>query len=347
MSPPVPVREFQEEVERDFSVRSIGHLQISNLRGGIIVQGWALDKIRVKARRKAVAATPEEARQLFSAVDFRYRSQEGDIELSAEYGRDLGIEERLRERKEPRTSMDMIVQAPANFKLRVWTSHGNVAVKGWNAPVEVRTVTGAIQIDSSSSDTVSLLCPSCPIFVKGLRGSVRCIAGSGEVKISSLKGKQVYVETSSGTQRLGDIAAEQLYVSRSGDIVGNDLSGRIEFNSKSGRVELRGLSGFVSGHSDTGSIQAEMRKWRFLDKALIESVKGDIRLSLPKKFSGELDVWSVNGRVELAFPLQPLPYGRMMGPEPASRRKGLVGDGGEQLRVFTLEGNIQVSRGAP
>src|SRR5688500_4174946 len=107
--------EFFDEVEKDFSLRSMADLQVTNLRGGIIINGWPLDTIRVKARRKAIAETEEEAKKLFSNVDFRFRALDDDIELSAEYGRGLDIEQRLRERESPHTSMEMVVYAPAKL----------------------------------------------------------------------------------------------------------------------------------------------------------------------------------------------------------------------------------------
>src|SRR6185437_701938 len=70
ISPPIPTptasaspadsREFGEEIERDFSLRSIGTLQVTNLRGSITIQGWALDKIRVKAVRRVIASNEED-----------------------------------------------------------------------------------------------------------------------------------------------------------------------------------------------------------------------------------------------------------------------------------------------
>src|SRR5947209_1464148 len=101
--------EYQDEIERDFPLRSFGSLQLTNLRGGVTVQGWTQDKIRVRARRTVIADTPEASKSLLSALDFRYHVTSGDVELAAEYGQGLGIEERLKERKQPRTRMEMLV----------------------------------------------------------------------------------------------------------------------------------------------------------------------------------------------------------------------------------------------
>lgn len=338
--------EFHDEVERDFALRSIGTLHVTNLRGGIVIQGWAQDKIRVKARRRAVAPTAEEARRLLSVVDFRFRAVEGDIELSAEYGRGLGIQERLRERETPHTGMEMIVFAPSSLSLRVWSNEGAVAIKGWNAPVEVRTSSGEIRLEGARGGAVSLLCPSCAIAARGVRGSLRCVGGNGSVEVHDVSGKSVYVESTSGDIRASRVmAGEQLYVSKAGMIVGRELRGHVEFQTQRGDVDLQDGEGFLSGRTDTGHIRARMKSWRFTDKALIESVKGDIHLTLPRRFAAEVDLWSVNGKTRLGYPLEAITDSRVVGPEPANRLRGRIGDGGEQLKVHSQLGNVEVVPG--
>ena len=129
-----PLSAFHSDVERDYNLRSIGQLQVTNLRGPIAVQGWAQDKIRVKARRTVFASNPEEAKKLFAAIDFRYQETEGNIEFSGQYGQGLSIAERIRERAQSSdptriASMEMTVFAPSNLKLKVWASEGAVSVK--------------------------------------------------------------------------------------------------------------------------------------------------------------------------------------------------------------------------
>lgn len=333
---------FSEELERDFPLRTIGRLQVTNLRGNISIIGWSQDRIRVKAVRRAKAAGLPEAKALFSAVDFRYRSVDGDIELSAEYGKSLGIEERLKERKNPRTSMDMVVYAPSTFVLRAWAGEGAVSIRSWGASLDVRTTSGSISVNELKGDNFSILCPACAITATQVRGNLRCMAGTGKVQLRSVKGKEIYVESTSGSQEIEAVEGEQLYVSRQGPIRGKLMVGHVEFHTGSGPIQLTEVSGFVSGKSETAPIQVQVDLWKFVDKALIESSLGDVTLSLPSVFSGEVDLWSETGQAQLAFVSQPIQDAHVQGPEPANHIHARVGSGGEQLRIYSKSGNIQL-----
>jgi hypothetical protein len=336
--------DFYDEIEKTFVLRSLGQLQITNLRGGIVVHGWSQDKIRVKARRRASAANPEEAKRLFSALDFRYREIDGDIELSAEYGRGLEIQDRLHERKQPRTSMEMTVWAPARLGLQVWSSEGQASVSAWNAPVAVRTSSGTIRIENIKGDSVSLLCPNCAMMATAIKGSLRCMGGAQQVQLSNVNGGNVYVETTAGPIDLLNVSGEQLYVSKSGMLKGRRLRGRFEFHLQGGGIDVADSSGFASGYTESGDISLKMSEWQFADKALIESVTGNISISLPTNFSGDVDLWSVMGKTESSFTVRSVVEERVYGTEPANHLRGRIGSGGEQLRVFSRGGSVKVMK---
>lgn len=161
---PSPAREefqeFTDDFERDFILRTHGELQITNTRGDITVQGWPLDRIRVRATRRAQARSLPEAQGLFKALDFRFSAVGGFIELAAEYGKGLTLEQRLQEREQPRTEISMHVSAPSHLKLRLWAVDGAIQLRGWSSPVEARTAQGEITIQDVRAP-VSVLCPSC------------------------------------------------------------------------------------------------------------------------------------------------------------------------------------------
>jgi hypothetical protein len=331
---------FSDEFERDFPIRSFGELQVTNLRGGIEIKGWSHDKIRVKARRKVEASTQEEANRQIAALDVRFSTVGMGLELSAEYGKNLSIEERLRERKMPKTSMDLVIFAPAALDLRVWTVDGKVLVREWGHSVEVRSARGAVRVENVRSKKVSVLCPSCDIAVSKARGSVRCMGGTGDVSLNEINADDVFVETQSGSISSKQVSGRQLYVSRAGALVGHRLTGHVEFHTTSGPVRIDELSGFASGRTQDGPIELKIRSWSFIDKALFESNRGRIRLEFPRNFSAEIDLWSLYGKARLDFGLTPAKDFGVFGPEPKNHLRGTIGEGGEQLRAFSQEGDV-------
>jgi DUF4097 and DUF4098 domain-containing protein YvlB len=338
--------EFSDEIERDFTLRSIGRLHVTNARGALQIQGWALDKIRVKAKRRAEAETVDDAKKLLSAVDIRFSHSGDDIEVSGEYGRGLALSERVKEREQPRTSMDIVIYAPANLALSVWTVQGKASVKRWNSRTEVRTAGGPISVEDVKGENLSMLCPNCSMEVRKVRATVRCIGGGGAIDIAQVEGEHVYVETDKGNVRVSDIQGEQLYVSKSGSISGKDLQGRIEFHTASGQVSILDARGYLSGRTESGDILAKMRAWQFSDKALIESVRGSVSVTMPSTFSGDVEVWSVQGKASVAFPVEKLRREDLIGPEPANRFSGRIGRGGELLKIYSETGSVSLLRGS-
>ena len=342
-----PLTAFHSEVERDYNLRSIGQLQVTNLRGPVAVQGWAQDKIRVKAKRTVYAANADEAKKLFAAIDFRYQETEGNIEFSGQYGQGLSIAERIQERARSadlakRSSMEMTVFAPSNLKLKVWASEGAVSVKGWNSDVELRSSSGEISGEQLKGSRVSCLCQSCEVHLKNARGSVRAMSQSGSLILDSVSANDIYLESASGSINMQNTRADTLLlVTKTGSIAGKSIQGNVEFHTQQGSVLISGLSGFASGKSDAGNIEIQSHSWVFNDNALIESQKGNVTVSLPSGFAGDVDVWSKKGQAGVDFPLK---RSADLHNEP-NHWVGRIGEEAtDLLKIFSDSGNVKLSR---
>ena len=346
--PAKELKEFVDEISgKDFQLRSTGNLRITNLRGSVAVQGWAFDKIRVKAKRKVLAADEEEAGRLRAVVDFRFStSHKGEIELSAEYGKGQSIKDRVRERNNPRASMDIQIFAPPHLMVSVLTIAGDISVSNRSADVDVRTTSGKLKIENIETKQVSVLCADCESFFKNVKSSIHAIGGGKTFELSHSTGKKIYVETHAGVIDAKNIQGEQFYITQTGLISGQYLRGSIEFASQEGKVDLKEIQGCVSGRSDLGDITVGAREWVFQDKALIESQRGNILITLPPVFSGELDVRSSSGSVSVEFPLRKNDEESLLGPLAAHHLIGKTGQGGELLKVVSDKGDVRIQRGS-
>jgi DUF4097 and DUF4098 domain-containing protein YvlB len=301
----------------------------------------------VKAKRTVFAANAEEAKKLFAAIDFRYQETDGNIEFSGQYGQGLSIAERIRERARSAdptktASMEMLVFAPSNLKLKVWASEGAVSVKSWNSDVELRSSSGEISGEQLKGSHVSCLCQSCEVHLKNTRGSVRAMSESGGLFLDGVNGGDIYLESASGGIFMQNARAEtQLLVTKTGSISAKGVQGNVEFHTQQGSVSIAGLNGFASGKSDSGNIEIQSHAWIFNDNALIESQKGNVTVALPSGFAGDVDVWSKKGQAQVDFPLKSSADQHM---DP-NRWVGRIGEEAtELLKVFSDSGNVKLVR---
>jgi hypothetical protein len=342
---PSGLHSFTFESEHDFPVRMIRPLEVSHVKGNITIHGWSLDKVRVKVKKVVLAQNVQEAALLEKGVHFRYSVHPKSIELGTQYGKELSIEQRFREREAPRISLEMEVYAPTSLNLKVLAVGGQTRLKNWSASAEIRSHTGSIEVMNMRGDRLSTLCESCQTQIQSVRSQkVRVISREGGIVLQQVQAQDLYGETDQGKIQLFDIKGHQLYVTKSGPIEGQSLEGKVEFQGTSGGVILKDVSGFLSGSLDSGSLNAQVREWKFMDKGVLESRTGDLELRLPVGFSGELDVWSVQGKASLDFPLERSLDSSALGPQPLSRLRGRVREGGELLRVFSETGNIRVKK---
>ena len=338
-------KDFVDEVEKDYSLRSIGTLRVTNAKGDISIQGWSMDKVRIKLKKRVTADTPAQAEKLFDAVHYRYTSTDGNIEISSQYGNSLSIADRLKEKDHPSVRMDFIIYAPSSMKLSIWSVDGKVNLKNWNATVDVRASGGGVRLEGIKSDSTSVFCKTCSVQLKNIKSSVRCMGGTGNLELIGVLGKDIYVQTTSGQLKLWRIRGDQLYISESGSIDGQILSGKVTFQAHEASVGFKDVSGFLSGSAKSGDITASFRDWEFQDKSLIESTTGKIQLTLPRRFSGDIDVWSLRGKVVFDFPFEKTQSTAVYGPEQENHLTGKVSEGGELLKVFSDGGDISILRG--
>jgi hypothetical protein len=128
---------------------------------------------------------------------------------------------------------------------------------------------------------------------------------------------------------------------------------RFEGHSVNGAVKAEGLrsdvvaattnggvtvetSGFARATTVNGSITCRMGKVGIPADVRFETVNGSITLEMPTGLNAEFRASTVNGRIDSDFPI--LVTGQV------SRRslRGTIGQGGPELRVSTVNGNIRL-----
>lgn len=124
----------------------------------------------------------------------------------------------------------------------------------------------------------------------------------------------------------------------SGDVAAEGLRGYVEARSVSGDVRIS-TTGFGEASTVSGGIHATLGSSGWSGDLDFRTVSGDVTLELPARVSTEVRLETMSGDIRSDFPLEV--ERRQM----RRRVRGTLGDGGRELHVTTLSGNVRLVRG--
>ncbi|MEM7417965.1 MAG: hypothetical protein AAF389_20925 [Gemmatimonadota bacterium] len=123
-----------------------------------------------------------------------------------------------------------------------------------------------------------------------------------------------------------------------GGIDVSEVDGRIDFEALNGGVGLTRVSGDVRGRTTNGGLRVELEGDRWEGRGLdVETTNGGIELLVPEGYSADLETGTVNGGLDLDFPVTV--QGRL-----GRRLNVTLGDGGPRVRVMTTNGGVEIKR---
>jgi hypothetical protein len=116
------------------------------------------------------------------------------------------------------------------------------------------------------------------------------------------------------------------------------IRGRITLTTSNGPIQITDAGGDVRGRTTNGPISVRLIGRRWSGQGLdVETVNGPIHLSIPERFSADLETGTRNGPLEMAFPVTV--RGRM-----PKRFRTVLGEGGPPIRVVTSNGPVVLDR---
>lgn len=124
-----------------------------------------------------------------------------------------------------------------------------------------------------------------------------------------------------------------------GGIAVEGVHGRIRFETTNGGASLAGVGGDVQGRTVNGGLSVVLTGSRWNGAGLdVETVNGGVSLIVPDGYSAALETGTINGRLQLGFPLT------VQG-EVGRRLAVTLGAGGPRVRAMTTNGGVHLARG--
>ncbi|MGD0484189.1 MAG: hypothetical protein ABSB58_05990 [Gemmatimonadales bacterium] len=204
--------------------------------------------------------------------------------------------------------------------------NGAVVVTGWDRDsVHVRAVVQAWA--ATDSDATGLL-REVHVDVSGTS-----VTSDGPA-IRRREGWAVHLEVS--VPRRSDVTAETV----NGPVSAEDVAGKLDLRTVNGPLTLSGVAGDVHAHTSNGSLTVDLAGTRWEGAGLdAETQNGPATLAIPDGYSAELETGTVNGPMQIDFPITL--QGRI---GRTTRIRTTLGSGGPPVRVVTTNGPLSVRR---
>jgi DUF4097 and DUF4098 domain-containing protein YvlB len=258
-------------------------------------------------------------------------------------------------------------------------SGGQFTVRNFNGPIDVRAATGntvelraekrlrggsvtdvGFEVRTSSNGDVSICSTqdddSCDgdhrhrddgwrrqasvamtvLIPRGVR--LKLATGNGAV---SVQGAGANVQASTGNGRVSIVETEgSVDVSTgNGAVTVRNAKAMVHVSTGNGDVDVVTVEGPVEVSSGNGDIDVRMSALRAKEDMQFHTGSGDVKLTLPASYNGELDASTGNGTIRSDFDL------KVRGQLNPRHIRATIGQGGPMLRMSTGNGEFEIRKG--
>jgi hypothetical protein len=125
---------------------------------------------------------------------------------------------------------------------------------------------------------------------------------------------------------------------RNGGIHLTDFDGTADLRTVNGGLHISNAAGAVRGETTNGGGHVELSGTQWIGSGLdVQTRNGGVRMSLPAGYSAQLETGTVNGHVEIDFPIT------IQG-SVTRRVTTTLGSGGPTIRAVTTNGGVRITR---
>ena len=166
---------------------------------------------------------------------------------------------------------------------------------------------------------------------------LRALSGNGDVSVSGATA-EVYAASGNGDVSVASSGGPVSASSGNGEIDVTEAGGEVTARSGNGDVTVTTTKGPVSAYSGNGSIDVRMASITGAADMAFRTGNGDIVLTLPANFEGEVEARLPNGRLESDFPL------RVEGRLDPRRLRATIGGGGPRITIMSGSGGAEIRK---
>jgi hypothetical protein len=238
--------EIEETIEKSYDLGDGGSVSVANVNGGVRIEAWDRDEVRVEAVKKVKAGSRSKAEEVMDAVDvvITHRGDHLEIDTKLPRGGDNGFLDWL-VGNHSNVSVSYRISVPRSTDVEIDTVNGGVRVSGVAGRVEASTTNGGIHMSD-------------------LRGSVRAGTTNGAIEVDFGAvdgGRDMRFATTNGGIRLH---------------LPRDVRASIDADTTNGGIDIDGIDADVH-HRSRRSLEADLNGGGA--EIRISTTNGGIRIS--------------------------------------------------------------------
>jgi DUF4097 and DUF4098 domain-containing protein YvlB len=322
--------EGQAEETADLTMGPEDTLEIANAWGDVRLRRSADARLRMKARKRVWSSTREEAQRLAEGLRVGPRREGSRVVVGAS----MVMEARRR--------IDLEIDVPAGVAVTVEVAKGDVRAEGLDGLVQMQVARGDVQV-ADQPERLVLSIASGDVTVKRAGSDVSLDIKSGDVTAIDVRGKLTgrILNGDIECQRCAAVALDVL----SGDVSVADTEGDIELEVRNGDLDItraRGRS--VRPRTLSGDVHVTVAALPEGGTLSVETMRGDIDVSLPADSRATIDAATMSGDVACALSLQDRSSDR--GTMRRRVVRGVLNAPGALVTLRTTSGDIRIEGAA-
>jgi DUF4097 and DUF4098 domain-containing protein YvlB len=214
---------------------------------------------------------------------------------------------------------DIIVRLAPGTSIDANLAVGSITANNTSGALDLETSSGDIASTGNRGE-VKLESASGDLTVTNATGDVEVETASGDIEINGITGKRVDAETASGTVTVTGVTADD-----------------VEVESASGNVRVaRTRAARLKAESASGNVRAELDG--DVREISVSTASGDAEVVVPSAFSGEVEMETASGDIDIDFELRATRRSR-------GHLRATIGDGGNgRISLETASGDVRLLR---
>lgn len=311
-------------------------VEITNLKGEVLVQVWDRPEVRVEAVKTARARNEERAKRLLRRVKYDVEGEGRRIQIEARHATERGESDSWLGAffgGGEGAWVDLLVRLPRGASVEVSSTSGDIDVRDLAGPVRIEATSGDIVVMNIERE-VEVDCTSGSVEVADVRGNLTVHTTSGGVTVEDVDGRLEYDGTS-GDLRARDLRGGAALTSLSGDVTCAGTRGAFEVSTSSGDVILRDHEGTLTVETSSGDSQVHLLP-PVRGAYRVEASSGSVTIELPPGADCQLDISTATGALDVRMPVEVKEVSR-------HRLVAVAGGGKATLLVTTASGDVRIS----